>query len=305
MADETPIKPGLLIDPEMAPWAEALANPALPSITNSPPQIIRAMLSQMSPIGGPDMASIAELDLGGVPARDYRPVALPRATILFFHGGGWVVGSVTDYDLFARTLAALTDCRVVSVDYRLAPEHPFPAAVDDAWMALSSVEPTGPLFVAGDSAGGNLSAVVAQMARDLAAPPLAGQILIYPSVAGATDNPEMDAFDPPFMKKADIRAFYDLYVPDLQQRTDPRFAPARGRLGDLVPALVTSAGADLLAAEAQSYAHAMAEAGVEVATHHQPGALHGYLTLALGTTAASQTLSRIKDFIDQQLARAV
>jgi len=115
----------------------------------------------------------------------------------------------------------------------------------------------------------------------------------------------MDAFDPPFMKRADIRAFYDLYVPNLQQRADPRFAPARGRLGELAPALVISAGADLLGAEAQNYAQAMAEAGVDVASHHQPGALHAYLTLAPATTAASQTLNRIKDFIDQQLARAV
>lgn len=305
MADEGSARPELVIDPEMAPLAEAFANPELPSITNSSPEIMRAMLAQMSPGGGPDMHNVVEFDLSGVPARDYWPVPSPKATILFFHGGGWVVGSVRDYDLFARTLAAQTGCRVVSVDYRLAPEHPFPAAVEDAWASLSSLEPTGPLFVAGDSAGGNLSAVLAQIARDHEAPALAGQILIYPSVAGDTDSAAMHAFDPPFMKRADIRAFYDLYVPDIRQRTDPRFAPARGRLGDLAPALVISAGADLLAAEAQDYARAMAKTGVEVWTHHQPGALHGYLTLAIGTTAASETLSRIRNFIDQQLTKAV
>lgn len=301
MAEESPVLPAVSIDPEMAALAESFANPAAPSIANNPPEVMRAMLSFMSPTGGPDMYSIADLNLSGVPARDYRPVQSPKATILFFHGGGWVVGSVSDYDMFARTLAEHTGCRVVSVDYRLAPEHPFPAAVDDAWTALSGLETTGQVFVAGDSAGGNLSSVIAQMARDHGAPALAGQILIYPSVAGHTDGTAMHAFDPPFMKRDHIRAFYDLYVPDLQQRTDPRFAPARGRLGGVAPALVITAGADLLAAEGEAYANAMAEAGVQVTQHHQPGALHAYLTLASGTTAARLTLKRIRDFIDQHL----
>lgn len=305
MAAEVPPLQNVSIDPEMVSLAEVFANPELPSITKSGPQVMRAIFSQMSPVGGPDMYSIADLNLSGVPARDYRPVQTPKATILFFHGGGWVVGSVSDYDLFARTLAERTGCRVVSVDYRLAPEHPFPAAVDDAWTALSSLETLGPLFVAGDSAGGNLSAVMAQTARDHGTPALAGQILIYPSVAGHTEGPAMQAFDPPFMKRDHIRAFYDLYVPDLRQRSDPRFAPARGRLGDLAPALVIAGGADLFAAEAEAYADAMAEAGVAVTRRHQPGALHAYLTLAPGTTAASLTLTCIRDFIDQQLARAV
>jgi acetyl esterase len=292
------------IDPEMAGLAEALSAPGLPSITNSPPDVMRAVLSQLSPTGGPDMHSVVDGHVAGVPVRDYRPSGTPRATILLIHGGGWVVGSVADYDSFARIVAARTECRVVSVDYRLAPEHPFPAAVDDVCAVYRSLTSDGPLFVGGDSAGGNLSAVLAQVDRDSGGRRLAGQILIYPSVAGDTDTEAMRAFTPPFMGLEEIRAFYDLYVPDRRQRADLRFAPARGVLGGLAPALVITAGADLLAAEAQDYARALAEAGCDVATHHQDGAPHAYLTLAPASSAADVTLARIARFIDRHSSQS-
>ncbi|MCW1383677.1 alpha/beta hydrolase [Novosphingobium sp. KCTC 2891] len=292
------------IDPEMAGLAEALSAPGLPSITNSTPDVMRAVLSQLSPAGGPEMHSVVDDRIAGVPVRDYRPDAAPRATILFVHGGGWVAGSVADYDSFARTLAARTGCRVVSVDYRLAPEHPFPAAVDDVCAVYRNLKPDGPLFVGGDSAGGNLSAVLAQVDRDSGAGRLAGQILIYPSVAGDTETEAMRAFRPPFMRLEDIRAFYDLYVPDHRQRADPRFAPARGVLEGLAPALVITAGADLLAAEAEDYAHALAESGCDVATHRQDGALHAYLTLAPASSAADATLDQIARFIDRHSSQS-
>ncbi|WP_225009536.1 alpha/beta hydrolase [Novosphingobium percolationis] len=292
------------IDPEMADLAEALSAPGLPSITNSPPDVMRAVLSQVSPTGGPDMHSVADACIAGVSVRDYRPSARPRATILFIHGGGWVVGSVADYDSFARTLAARTGCRVVSVEYRLAPEHPFPAAVEDVCAVYRELSPDGPLFVGGDSAGGNLSAVLAQVDRDSGGGRLAGQILIYPSVAGDTDTEAMRAFAPPFMGLEEISAFYDLYVPDRGQRADPRFAPARGVLVGLVPALVITAGADLLAAEAQDYACALAQAGCDVTTHHQDGAPHAYLTLAPASSAADATLAQIARFIDRHSSQS-
>lgn len=289
------------IDPEMAPLVAAGADPAAPNIRSAGPAAMRAVLSFLSPSGGPEMRSIEDATIGGVPVRDYRPTAAPRATILFLHGGGWTVGSVSDYDCVARTLAAASGCRLVSVDYRRAPEHPFPAAVDDVWAVLSTLTVTGPLFVAGDSAGGNLSAVVAQMSRDAGGPALAGQILIYPSTAGDCDAPSMRAFAPPMMPREDIAAYYDLYVPKRADRRDPRFAPALGRLDGLPPALVITAGADLLAAEGEAYAEALAATGTPVMTHRQPGALHAYFTLLPNTRAAKDTITAIIAFIDDIL----
>lgn len=245
------------------------------------------------------MLAVDDVVSNGVSARDYRPVAAPIATIILYHGGGWTVGSVSDYDHFARTLAAATSARIVSIDYRLAPEHPFPAAVDDAWAALAGTVSDGPLFVAGDSAGGNLAAVVAQRARDEGAPALAGQILIYPSVAGDVDTPAMHAFVPPMMPRDDIAAYYDLYVPGPADRDDPRFAPALGQLSRLPPAMVVTAGADLLAAEGEAYADALEAAGVEVTRHRQEGALHAYLTLLPDTSASVATMANIASFVSR------
>lgn len=287
------------IDPEMAPLVAAGTMPDAPTIRSAGPAAMRAILSQLAPTGGPAMVSVDDVTLNGVPARDYRPVANPVATIIFYHGGGWTVGSVADYDHFARTLAAATSARVVSVDYRLAPEHPFPAAVDDAWAALTGIVADGLLFVAGDSAGGNLAAVMAQRARDEISPKLAGQILIYPSVAGDVDSPAMHAFVPPMMPRDDIAAYYDLYVPDRMNRRDQRFAPALGALGNLPPALVITAGADLLASEAEAYADALQAACVDVTLHRQIGALHAYLTLLPDSAASKSTMTEIVRFVSR------
>lgn len=189
-------------------------------------------------------------------------------------------------------------------DYRLAPEYPFPAAVDDAWAALTGIAPNGPLFVAGDSAGGNLAAVVSQRARDESLPKLAGQILIYPSVAGTVDTPEMHAFVPPMMPRDDITAYYDLYVPDRMNRRDPRFAPALGEVTNLPPAIVITAGADLLAAEAEAYAEALQAAGNDVTLHRQEGALHAYLTLLPDTAASKSTMSEIVGFVARRVVES-
>src|SRR3546814_17233283 len=127
-------------------------------------------------------------DVGAFPVRVNTPQEAARGTIILFHGGSGTDGSVADYDHFARSLAELTGHDVVSVEYRLAPENPFPAAVEDAWAVVGEIEADGPLFLLGDSAGGNLAAVTAQIARDRGAPRIAGQILIYPPVAGHVDG---------------------------------------------------------------------------------------------------------------------
>ncbi len=281
----------------MVAIAAALAGGSGPSILSGEVAPIRALLSQLSPKGGPEMVRVEDCDIGGVPVRVYTPQEAARGTIILFHGGGWTVGSVADYDHFARSLAELTGHDVVSVEYRLAPENPFPAAVEDAWAVVGEIEADGPLFLLGDSAGGNLAAVTAQIARDRGAPRIDGQILIYPSVAGDVDGASMHAFVPPLMGRDEIAAYYDLYVPDRADRSDIRFAPLAGRLENLPPALVVTAGQDLFADEGARYADALAQAGVPVVRHEEPGAFHAFLTLFPATQASARSRAAIGDFI--------
>lgn len=293
-----------VLDPEMAALAAALSDPSAPSIESQSPAEVRHMLAAFRPTESPDLFDIrdeiiARATAPDLPARIYAPVAEPTATILFFHGGGWVVGSIDDYDYFVRHLALTTGCRVISVEYRLAPENRFPAAVEDAWDAFTAcVTPYGPLFLAGDSAGGNLAAVVAQKARDDGVEAVAGQLLFYPSVSGDIDAPSLSAFVPPALPKSQIAAFFDHYVPNVADRTDIRFAPTLApKLDGLAPALVVTAEADLLAAEAEEYAARMAAAGVSVQLHRQRGAIHTYLTLGTDFAASRETLAVARDFV--------
>ncbi|AEG51431.1 alpha/beta hydrolase domain-containing protein [Sphingobium chlorophenolicum L-1] len=288
---------GPAIDPEMDAIAAAMAAGTGPSILSGDVGLIRAVLTQLSPKGGPEMQGVEDREIGGVSVRDYTPFDAVAGAIVLFHGGGWTVGSVDDYDHFARSLAESTRYRVFSVDYRLAPENPFPAAVEDAWNMVRSIEVDGPLFLLGDSAGGNLSAVVAQLARDHGGPAIDGQILIYPSVAGDADSASMNAFVPPVMKREEIAAYYDLYVPSPGDRADIRFAPLSGRLDGLPPALVVTGGQDLFADEATRYADALERAGVPVARHEEPRAFHAYLTLFPNTQAAARSREAIRAFI--------
>ncbi|RQR33322.1 alpha/beta hydrolase [Burkholderia sp. Bp9142] len=285
------------LDAEFEPLVKALSDPGLPTIRTAGPAAMRALLSQLSPTGGPELKQVRDVEFGGVRGREYLPHSV-TGTIVFYHGGGWVIGSVSDYDFFARTLAETMEARVLSVEYRLAPEHPFPAAAEDAWAFLRAVEPSGPLFVAGDSAGGNLAAVVAHMARDAGGPRLAGQILLYPAVSGDSDGAALHDFEPPIMTRDDIAAYYDLAVPDRSMRRDPRFAPALGSPAGLPPALIITAGADLLAYEAEEYGVQLLRAGVPVQLHRAEGVPHAFMTLAPDSRAARTALKHCRDFVD-------
>lgn len=299
------------VDPEMAQLVAILSDPTGLSIETHAPVALRDAFRAFRPAESPEVANISDDVASGsgapdVPIRIYEPSDDPLATILFFHGGGWVLGSIDDYDDFTRRLALATMCRVVSVEYRLAPEHRFPAAVDDAWTAFTSISARyGPLFVAGDSAGGNLAAVVAQQACLDYGKGVAGQLLFYPSVAGDIDAPAMSAFVAPVLTKPEIAAFYDHYIPDRTDRTNVLFAPARANnLEGLAPALVITAEADLLAAEAEEYASRMGEQGVAVELHRQMGAVHTYLTLGPEFAATARTLTIVRDFVSRYAARS-
>jgi acetyl esterase len=226
--------------------------------------------------------------------------------MVYFHGGGWTVGTLEDYDAVLQKLTARTNCAIVSVGYRLAPVHPFPAAVDDAYAALcwaannfeGVAGKTVPLIVAGDSAGGNLAAVVSQLARDIAGPAIAAQILIYPSVAGDIDSESMREFEPPFLTRDEIAWFFDQYIPEKSQRRDPRFAPLHAAdVRNLPPVLVLTAEYDLLCAEGEQYAQRLSQAGVPTRVRRYDGTIHGFLTMDGGLHHSVSAMEDIADFV--------
>jgi acetyl esterase len=228
---------------------------------------------------------------GNIPARLYMPgkeTGYPLFVLL--HGGGWVVGGLDSADNMARFLCKHADCAVLSVDYRLAPEQAFPAAVDDsfaavAWAAAHAGELGGDpqrVLVGGDSAGGNLTATVAQMARDKGAPKIAGQVLLYAAVDCAhLDTPSYKEFGEQSLglPKRDVEWYLEQYTPEPHERLDPRVSPLLAKdLSGLPPALVVTAEFDVLCDEGEAYARRMQEAGVKVKLMRCNGMTHGFLS---------------------------
>jgi acetyl esterase len=232
-----------------------------------------------------------------VPLRAYRPAggegSDPLPVVVFFHGGGWTIGSVDDYDPIARRIANASGALVVSVDYRLAPEEPHPAAVDDCWAATTWVaEHAGDLggdgarlALMGDSAGGNLAAVVAQRAAREGGPAIALQVLIYPVVdcdmaRASYSIPDADLL----LDRTQMDWFFDCYTRGGADRSDPTISALRAA-ADLVaptglpPALVITAEYDPLRDEGEAYAAALQAAGVEVAHTRYDGMIHGFFGL--------------------------
>ena len=243
----------------------------------------------------PELASVTPLDIpaphGGIPARVYTPKKLRQSNglapaLVFLHGGGFVIGDLDSHDVGCRKLAIEGELIVISVDYRLAPEHKFPAAVEDAiaatqWVAANAAQlkiDTAKIFVGGDSAGGNLSAVVAIAARDHG-PKLAGQVLIYPSTDFRMNHPSHSEPETSILlTHSVIKWFIDHYMGGAD-RDDWRASPARAKLEGLPPAYVLVAGGDPLRDEGIEYAEKLKAAGVGVTYRYFPGQFHGFFTM--------------------------
>ena len=235
-----------------------------------------------------------------IPVRIYRPGRERTGAAMYFHGGGWVIGGLDSHDETSRKLCAGSGQTVVSVDYRLAPETRYPGAVTDcfdatAWVAANAgeLEVDGSrLAVAGDSAGGNLAAAVAQMARDRGGPPLAFQLLIYPVTNADFDTPSyLENAQGYFLTRPSMQWFWDHYVPQTEQRGEPYAAPLRGDLAGLPPALVQTAEYDPLRDEGEAYAAALRAAGCAVQATRYDGLIHGYFGMQ-AAVAASRTAMR-------------
>jgi acetyl esterase len=249
---------------------------------------------------------------GDLPLRIYRPSAeRPLPALLYFFGGGWVLGAIDTADGVSRSLASATGALVVVVGYRLAPEHPFPAAVDDCYAAAAWVtehageigaDPTR-LAVGGDSAGGNLAAGVALRARadGLA---LAGQLLVYPNTDQLADDESMRTCDDRFLFNHHSVAWYrQHYLASPEDAANPLASPLRAQtLAGLPPALVITAEYDPLRDQGEAYARRLAEDGVKVELSRYPGMAHGFFTMA-GTVDASraalaQAASHLRGWLD-------
>ena len=226
---------------------------------------------------------------GAIPVRIYQPVvASDLPVIVYFHGGGFVLGGLNGHDGVCRRLAVENKALVVSVDYRLAPEHKFPAAVEDSydatcWVADHLAElgtSSDRLIVAGDSAGGNLAAVVSLMARDLNGPRISFQILIYPAVELSENFPSKQLYtDTPVLDAESMIFFRDMYVNQPADCLDPHVSPLLAdHLTELPPALVLTAEYDPLRDEGKAYADRLRQSGNDATYVCYPGMVHGFVS---------------------------
>jgi acetyl esterase/lipase len=280
------------LDPEIAKVVAAMN--ALPGTAEDVPieQARAGHETETAELSGPGQAvgNVHDQTIPGpageIAVRVYTPVGEhPLPVVGYFHGGGWAIGSLDSFDTVARALANAACAIVVSVDYRLAPEHPFPAAVDDClaatrWLAASASSLSGDpgrLALAGDSAGANLATVVARRLRDEGDSPVRFQALIYPAIDARLNTPSYRDFAEGYgLTALSMKRFWGLYL-DGADGADPDASPLRaGDLSGLPPAFVLTAEADVLRDEGEAYAERLREAGVEVTLRRFDGATHGF-----------------------------
>lgn len=279
-----------MIDPHIEGLLAAMAESGFQLPDPLDAASMRTMLDAPIPAPPVEIAERRDISITGggqtLAGRLYHPApgaALP--VVLFFHGGGWVHGTLDTHDRLAAILAVQAHCAVVSVDYRLAPEHPFPAAWEDALAALRWLKhqqcelgiDVSRIALAGDSAGGNLAAALAQGEAGDAA--IVHQLLFYPALDGNCAAPSFNVDHPGFLSADQMRWYWDQYAPG-ELRSDQRACPAVGCIKNgTAPATIIVAGNDPLHDEGVAYAAALKRADVPVALHDYPGAIHGFASL--------------------------
>lgn len=307
------------LDPDAAAVYKAFQDAGRPAYEDLTADEARAYYDAARLVSNPDPRELASIQsivipgpAGDIPARVYTPKTLRQdnglaPALVFFHGGGWVIGNLDTHDVVCRAIADEGQLIVISVDYRLAPEHKFPAAVEDAiaatqWVADNArklgIDPER-ISVGGDSAGGNLSAVVTIHARDHGGPMLAGQVLIYPATDFSMSYPSHSEPETSILlTHSVIRWFRDHYLGGAQAEHDWRASPARVEtLAGLPPAFVMTAGADPLRDEGDEYARRLADAGVPVTHRAYPGQFHGFFTMGKLLQKANVAVTEIGDWL--------
>ena len=279
------------------------------------PQDARALLqagyrAAPPPLGLPAMAEVVDETIAGphgpIPIRRYRPQGGVVGTAVYLHSGGWVIGDLDFADPTCRRLAGAAACVLVSVDYRLAPEHPYPQPLDDAYAALlwAAAHQPGPLLIVGESAGGNLAAACALIARDGQGPALAGQLLAYPVTDHGLDTPSYREIGGRnwLLSTADMAYYWDHYCPPHVDRTDPLVSPLRVADAAGLPATMILVGEiDPLRDEGLAYAAKLAAAGVPVRTRRDPAMLHGYLGAAGAIPLAADAVAEAAAWMRERL----
>lgn len=284
------------LDPQARAMLDQLAALGLPPMHTLTPEAARVMSAARRSLAQPEeVAHVTDREVPGphgpIPIRVYTPQGTgPLPVVVYFHGGGWVIGSIEGHDATCRALANRSGCLVVSVEYRLAPEHVYPAAADDAyaasvWVDEHAAELGGDpsrLAVAGDSAGGNLAAVVAIMARDQGGPKIDYQVLVYPVTDFDLDTPSYaENADGYLLTRDAMLWFWELYVPDAARRHEHTASPLRAAdLAGLPPALVITAEFDPLRDEGEAYAQRLSDAGVPVQATRYGGMIHGFFGMS-------------------------
>ena len=291
-------------------------------ISRMTPEEARGLGGMLRELYGPGPAVAREQQFT-VPTPDGDEIVLralapesPTAVLVYYHGGGWVMGALDEFDTLGRLLVQATGATVVLVDYRLAPEHRYPTAAEDAWTALGAVQERladlaggndVPLVVAGDSAGGNLAAVVSRRAALAGGPALAAQVLVYP-VADA-DTGTASYTDPANQLMLDRDAmvwFWDHYVPTEAERADPDASPLRATDLDrlaLPPTLVLTAEHDVLRDEGESYAEKLRAAGVPVEHRRFAGQMHGFFTMVNVLPGSAEGISWLAERLRALITR--
>ena len=280
------------LHPTIAALLAQFAAAGRPALSAGTPEDARALMAgARSAYGhGPALARVEPVTVatrhGSIPARLYADADSADGLVVYFHGGGWVVGGLDDFDAMARVLAHRSRCAVLLVDYRLAPEFPFPAAVEDAvdavlWASANMRDLAGGaarLVVAGDSAGGNLAAIAAAELRGRVA--IALQLLIYPVTDGDFDTPSYREFGTgSLLTRQDMQWFFGHYAPGVP-RTETRLHPnARADLAGLPAAHVVTAEYDVLRDEGEAYARRLTQAGVPATLRRYDGLPHGFVRM--------------------------
>lgn len=308
----------LVLDPHFKAMIDAeaaAAPPDAPSIETLPPEMVRAgyrMQRTSQNTKAPTNLTTLDLQVAGgegpIGARLYTPegVAAPGPGLVYFHGGGWVIGDLDTHDGHCRRLASLAGVRVLAIDYRLAPEHPFPAPYDDAlaatkWAFDHAAEigfDKARVAVGGCSAGGNLAASVAQELRGEAAYPVAFQLLLYPALWPHEETESRKAQDGPLLTRA-VMAWFEKTLNALGHPHEHRATPARTKdLKGLPPALVVTAGFDMLRDEGRDYAAALNAAGVKAEHIDYPSLPHDFFIMGdvspAVDAAAAETAAKLK-----------
>ena len=307
------------IDPQLKAFFDQLAQAPTPKLWEMTPEQGRAAFLAMVQLVGPKDVPVGKVEnrkipgpAGEIPVRIYTPVAAgsdPLPALVYFHGGGFVIGDLDTHDGLCRILTSEAGCRVIAVDYRLAPESKFPAAVEDAYAAASWVEANAPqlgidanrLAVGGDSAGGTLAAVVSQMAKQKGKPKLCFQLLLFPAtmLEGKTASRRKlpDAY---FLEKQTLDWFFNHYGADV---ADPRASPLMAAdFTGLPPAYLMLAGFDPLHDEGLQYADKLRDAGVKVAVADYPDLIHCFIYLQTVLPQAREAMNAAAAALKQAFA---